>query len=93
MCGLQKYKSSEFLLITSFKLFGDKKIRNERDYVYVRKGGLSLYGQEYTAALSRGEAFSISCLGHVVIDEMSAYEVVCERDLRVATIIKEVDVS
>jgi len=51
-------------------------IRHERDYVYVRKGGITVYGKNHILKLLKTSGFvENTVMGHVVIDEYSSFEV------------------
>jgi glycosyltransferase involved in cell wall biosynthesis len=52
------------------------KIRHERDYVYVRKGGITVYGKNHINNLvKKSDPLENIVMGHVVIDEYSSFEV------------------
>jgi glycosyltransferase involved in cell wall biosynthesis len=63
-------------------------IRHERDNIYIRKGGITVYTKAYIENLvnSLNEDSSI-ITGHVVIDEYSSFEVKNLNDIKVADFI------
>jgi glycosyltransferase involved in cell wall biosynthesis len=60
-------------------------IRHERDIVYVRKGGITVYGKKHISYLVKNSSETIKPVkGHVVIDEYSAFEVKNMNDIGIA---------
>ena len=63
-------------------------IRHERDNVYVRKGGITVYGKKHVENIVKSSCpVEGSIKGHVVIDEYSSFEVRNMNDIGIANYI------
>ena len=69
---------------TGLKPWVDTFVRNERDDIYIRRGGVSVFRKD----LLGNKLNSISDkMGHVIVDKISSFEIRSQEDLEVANFI------
>ena len=61
----------------------DGEIRHERDNVYIRKGGITVYRKEHIQFI-RSQIKQEIVRGHIVVDKYSSFEVKSIEDVRIA---------
>ena len=63
-------------------------IRHERDNIYMRKGGITIYTKEYVESIVDNSNKGVrATIGHVVVDEHSSLEVKNLNDIKIADFI------
>jgi len=62
----------------------DGEIRHERDNVYIRKGGITLYRKEYIQFIRSQIKQEAIVRGHIVVDKYSSFEVKSIEDVLIA---------
>lgn len=65
-------------------------IRNERDYVYIRKGGITFYSLEAVSSVVSGKA-QTKGIGHILVTKNASFEAVDEYSLKVAKCISTIN--
>ncbi len=66
------------------KLWQDIKLRQERDDIYIRKGGITVIKRD---ALFAHKSLLTKRMGHILIDKLSAFEIESLEDLNIANVI------
>lgn len=75
---------------TGLKPWVDTFVRNERDDIYIRRGGVSVFRKD----LLGNKLNSISeKMGHVIVDKISSFEIRSQEDLEVANFIAQTIIS
>ena len=75
---------------TGLKPWVDTFVRNERDDIYIRRGGVSVFRKDL---LGNNLNTTSEKMGHVIVDKISSFEIRSQEDLEVANFIAKKIIS